>query len=223
MIKAFISAVVITLLATTAFAAEENFAQANKVFFGDKPFEPKQRAELRNIVRNINANEEGVEGRSANMRIQAEQAYELRDMDRALYYYNLAWWLDQLAVENYLGLAKVSLALGNREEAMYVGETALGMGLEDADLWGKTAIAYALYWHEQDDALMERAHYFLDMAKRLDPSCLCRYRNEIEALVLMKKFEQAKALFHEATKLGFQFPNYFNAWYVEQLAKNGHS
>lgn len=218
MIKAVMLAIALVTSTGVSMAAEENFAQANKVFFGDRPFEPKERAELRNIIRKINP-----QVRSVDMWVQGNQAYELGEMSHALYYYNLAWWLDQQAVENYRGLVAASLALDNIEEALYVGETALGMDLEDADLWGKVAIAYSLYWHEPDDAMMQRAYYFLAKAKRLDPTCKCRYRNEVEALMHMNQYDQAESLYREASTLGFHFPAYFNKWYVEQMEKHANS
>ena len=213
MIKQVLLAIALVATTGASMAAEEDFAQSNKVFFGDRPFKPEQRAELREIVRKINPLV-----RSVDMWVQGNQAYKLGEMNRALYYYNLAWWLDQHAVENYRGLVAASLALDNIEEALYVGETALGMDLEDADLWGKVAVAYSLYWHKQDDALMKRAHFFLTKAKRLDSTCKCRYRNEVEALIHMNQHDQAEALYGEASALGIQFPAYFNKWYVEQMA-----
>lgn len=199
------------------FVWANDYAVEDKVFFGDRPFSPEQRKELRLLREDIKRSEESAELRSIALVSAGWDAHYGGESDYALKLFNMAWWLDPTQVLAYEGLFASAYELNDFESARYVGETALGIGLDSAYLWSKMAVAYSLGAKHSEDAYAERARYFIEKTAKSDPKYHHRYVDAMTTYVFISDWYAAEAVFGEAEKAGMPLPQFAVSWYGTRL------
>lgn len=211
--------VLLVCLASNSTMAD-NYANPNLVFYGDRPFAPEERQQLRDTYQSVrDGYDNGLQESSRATRVQAMEAYNREAYKEALRLFNVAWWLDKSEARNYLGLFYASHSLDQLEEALYVGETALGIVPDHQDLLGRMAVIYAVYANKPNDHYAQRALYLLKRAENATIPCECQFHNTLQVQVILKDFDGAKKTIIKAEVSGEPLSPTLLNWYENSLAR----